>query len=233
MTKRRRAASATVFSPPTGDEELDTWLAPRRTAAINRILKAIREVPTINETRLATDIYDAYIRAIGVLDPLEISKAEGRLEKLQRVIETIKKLDTLVASDFFISATINKVDTPFGMPHIKHMLFDADILKNELTRFANQWRRHKADLSRDRKDRRPSLFEWMAGVSLPLVYERHFLRRAGRSRNAKGEPSGPMVRFIEATLKELGLPGKRESIVRAFSRLQRQRDEERTRSEGM
>jgi hypothetical protein len=216
-----------MFSPPTGDKESDAWLAPKRAAAINRILKAVGEVPTNNEIRLATDIYEAYIRAIVVLDPLEISRGAGRLEKLRRIVEAIKKLDTLVASDFFISATINKVDTPFGMPPIKRMLLDADILKNELTRFASQWQRHKADLWRGLKSRGPSELEWLMGVSFPLVYERHFLRRAGRSRNAKGEPSGPMVRFIEATLKELGLPRKRESIVRAFSRLQRQRDEER------
>jgi hypothetical protein len=231
MTKRLRAASAAVFSPPTGDKELDTWLAPERTAAITRIRKAVGEGPTINEIRLATDIYEAFIRAIAVLDPLEISKSKGRLKILQRITKATEQLDKLVALDFFISATINKVDTPFNIPPIKRVLLDADILENELTRLANQWQHHKADLSRDMKDRRPSLFEWLAGASLPLVYERHFLRRAARSRNAKSEPSGPMVRFIEATLKELGLPRKRESIVRAFSRLQCQRDEERVKRE--
>jgi hypothetical protein len=229
MTKRRRAASAAVFSPPTGDKELDAWLAPKRTAAIARILKAVGEVPTIDEIRLAADLFEAYIRAVVVLDPLEISRAKSRLKKLQLIIKATKKLNTQVASDFFISATIDKIDTPFGTPPLKRLLLDADILKNELTRFANQWQHHKAELSRDMKGRRPSVFEWLAGVSLPLVYERHFLRSAGRSRNAKSEPSGPMVRFIEATLRELGLPRKRESAVRAFSRLQRQRDEERKR----
>jgi hypothetical protein len=224
MTKRLRAASAKAFSPPTG---ADDRLAEERTAAITRIRKAVGKVSAINEIRLATDI-----RTTVVLDPLEISRAKKRLETLERIVQAIEKLDTLIASDFFISATINKIHTPFGFRPLQRLLLEANILKNELTQFANQWQRHKDDLSRDMKGRRPSLFEWLAGASLPLVYERHFLRRAGRSRNAKAEPDGPMVRFIEATLKELGLPRKRESIVRAFSRLRRQRDEEGIKSGG-
>ena len=146
--------------------------------------------------RLAADIQEAYIGATVILDPLEISRAKSRLEELQRIIDAIKKLDALIASDFFISATINKVDTPFSIPPIKRMLLDARTLGNELTLFANEWERTKADLSYGLKNRRPSFFEWFAGVSLPLVYERHFLRPAGRSRNAEGEPSGPMVRLL-------------------------------------
>jgi hypothetical protein len=230
MTKTRRAASAAVFSPPTGDKELDARLAAKRTAAITRILKAVGKVPAVNEIRLATDIHEAYIKALVVLDPLEISRAKSRLKKLQRIINATKKLHTLVASDFFISATINKIDTPFGIPPLKRLLLHADILKNELTWFANQWQRQRADLS-DVSSRRPSVFEWLAGVSLPLVYERHFLRHAGRSRNAEGNASGPMVRFIEASMRELGVKKfKPESINRAFTRLTRQREEERTRN---
>ena len=81
---------------------------------------------------------------------------------------------------------------------------------------AKEWRTaHKRDPIL--RGRRPTETEWLAGVSLPLVFEWHFRERAGRSRAKDGKPSGPMVRFISATFKELGLRYSDESITKAFS----------------
>ena len=81
---------------------------------------------------------------------------------------------------------------------------------------SKKWRTgHKHDPSL--RGRRVTAKEWLAGVMLPLVFEMHFPRHAGRSRGKGGAPSGPMVRFISAAMKELGLPYSDESIVKAFS----------------
>jgi hypothetical protein len=41
-----------------------------------------------------------------------ISSAKSRLQKLQGIVKAMKKLDSLVASDFFINATINNLYEP-------------------------------------------------------------------------------------------------------------------------
>jgi hypothetical protein len=93
------------------------------------------------------------------------------------------------------------------------VFFELQSLENELSSLAKQWRR-KTDLPSSLKDRRPSKLEWMAGVALP-----NFARRAGRSRTPESKPSGPTVRFIAATLKQVGALYSDESIVRAMTRL--------------
>jgi hypothetical protein len=77
------------------------------------------------------------------------------------------------------------------------------------------------------RGRRPTGPEMLAGVYLPLIFEMHFLQRAARSRDKGGKPSGPMVRFIRATMRELGLRYSDESIVRAYSLRATLRKEER------
>jgi hypothetical protein len=229
VTKRRRAVYAVVFMPPTGIKNLDDWVAAKRTVAIDRIAKAVGKVPE-SEEELATDIYWACSKTSTGRDPLEGARAKTRFDKVQEIIKAAEKLDTLIASDPFISARLRDRTNPFGaatpfeLPPLARLRFGALYLRDELGLAAKHWR-DKADLS---DKRRPSEREWLAGVSLPLVYERHFGHRPGRSRNAKGEPSGPTVRFVEATLREVGAPCKRETIVRAFSRLAKQRDDERT-----
>jgi hypothetical protein len=220
-------AAVSLFLPPTGTEELDKWTAPRRAAAIARIAKAVGHVPQ-NQDQLATEIFDACVEMRSQLDPLEGRKASERLRKVQRILKGVRKYEELIDSDPHISAAINQ-SHGVKLPPAKELLLELSALESFLVKLAANWR-DKADLPVDLRSRRPSELEWLAGLSLPLVYERHFLRRAGRSRNAQGEVGGPGIRFIEATLKELGLSYSPESIARAFSRLTRQREEERTRS---
>jgi hypothetical protein len=225
MTNKRRAASAAVFLPPTGDKLLDARRAPRRAAAIARILKAVGK-SRVNKKRLAADIVGASMEKPSYLDVLEGSSAKSRLKKVRRILQALAKQDALIDADPYIGATINKIDWPFQVPPIKDVLLRLLRLERSLAWLSKQWR-GKVDVPDNLKDRRPTEREWLAGVSLPLVYERHFLRRAGRSRNVKGDPTGPMVDFIDAALKELGLPYARESIVRAFTRLSAQRTVQR------
>jgi hypothetical protein len=164
---------------------------------------------------------------------LEGSQAEKRLKKLRRILKGVEKQARLIESDPLFEAAINKVSNPFEIPTVQQLLFKLRSLEESLEWLAKQWR-NKADVPENLGNRRPSQLEWLAGVSLPLVYERHFLRPARRSRNmGSGEPSGPMIRFVEATLKELGGQiFKRESIARAFSRCASQRNAERTKRKG-
>ncbi len=222
-------AAVSVFLPSTGRKDLDEWIASRRAAAIARIIKAVGKNPH-DKDQLAADIFDACVEMRGELDPFEARKALSRHRKVQRIRNGIEKYVALIDSDPHISTTINK---PLGvqLSAIKQLLFELSVLENSLARRAEKWH-GKADLPVKLKNRRPSELEWLAGVSLPLVYERHFLRRAGRSRSAEGEVSGPAVRFIEATLKELGRPYRPESIARAFSRLTALRDGRREKKSG-
>jgi len=67
-----------------------------------------------------------------------------------------------------------------------------------------------------------SAFDWLVGVRLATVYERHFGQPAGRSRMNNGQVGGPYIRFVQATLRELkilnrGKPYSRETIARSVS----------------
>jgi len=92
----------------------------------------------------------------------------------------------LIDSDPHISATINK-SRGVQPSAARQFLFELEALENVLVGQDKQVRRSKADLSATLNGRPPSELEWLAGLSLPLVYERHFSARAGRSRNARGE----------------------------------------------
>jgi hypothetical protein len=145
----------------------------------------------------------------------------------------VDKADALIASDTFIRARINNASTPFELSRTSQLLLERRAAGAELTLLAKKRRVESARPAGKPNGRRPSELEWLAGVLLPLVYERHFLRPARRSQGAEGEPGGPTVRFVEAVLKELEVQNfKRASIVRAFTRLTPKRDKERKRREG-
>jgi hypothetical protein len=231
---RKRTAAIAAFVPPSGDEALDDWFAPLRTAAIARILKAVAkstdevQVANDDEVKLATDVFEAYAASPSKLDPQEGSKAAQRLQKVREILKAVEKQTALISADPYLSKVIGDaagIKQPFDIWGLRNELRSLEI---QLSLSAERWRREK-DLAPDVGNRRPSEREWLAGVALPLVYERHFLSPAGRSRNAEGEPGGPAVRFVEATMNELGIPYSAESIVRAFTRLKQQRVEERAR----
>ena len=232
----KRAAKDWVFLPPTATGRLEKWLAPQRQAAIARIVEAVGKAPR-DEMRLAADISRAYHEqpAYGEkplnLFHLEGAEAQKRLKKVRRILKGVEKQAGLIDFDLYIKAVINKVSTPFEIPTVQQLLLKLRSLEELLKWLAKQWR-SKADLPENLRDRRPSQFEWLVGVSLPLVYERHFSLRAARSRNLEGTPSGPMIHFIDATMRELGIAYKPELIMRAFTRLTPLRDEERTKKGG-
>jgi hypothetical protein len=223
MVRKRTAEVAAFVTHPSGDKAVDDFFARLRTAAIARILQAVRK-STDDEVQLATDILDAYVLIPSKLDPDEASKAPKRLKKVKGIRKAVEEQAALIRADPYISEAIGE-SRGLNPPSLRLRL-ELRILEEKLSILAKKWR-SKADLPPE-KDRRPSKNEWLTGVSLPLVYERHFGRRAARSRNVRGAPTGPMVRFIEATLLELKLKYSREAIVRAFTRLKAERDHDRT-----
>jgi hypothetical protein len=214
--RRQWQVGAAVFLLSTGNNELDAWVAPRRGAAIARITKTAGHSPE-NPDRLASDIFDACSALPAQLDPLQARTASQHLTKVRRILRAVEKQAALIDSDPDLHAAI-KGSRGVQLSAFTELHFELQALESSLRLLAQKWR-SKADLPVALKGRRPSELEWLAGVSFPLIYERHFLRRAGRSRKKEGEPAGPMVRFIEATLRELGISYSRESIVRAFTRL--------------
>jgi hypothetical protein len=218
-----------AFTPPTGDQGFDDWIAPQRTVAIGRIIEAIKKPHKkidllTSEVDLANGIYRAAIETHSKFDRSERLQASNRLKNVKRVIKNIQKQITFISTDPFLS---REITTPSGLaiPLIVQLLFQLQNLKNKLSWLAE----HKVDLPPTLKSRRPSELEWLAGVALPLVYERNFSSRAGRSRTQR-KPGGPTIRFIAATLKELGVFYSEESIVRAMSRLKAFRKELASRS---
>ena len=233
LAERWRSASGAVFfMPPSAFKTLDEWIAPRRAAALARVIGAVGMRPH-HEARLAADIFEAYCRMRTDLGVSRSSQAKNQLKKVKRILKLVDKADAMIASDTFIRARINNTSTPFELSPTSQLLLKGRAAEAELILLAKKRRVESAPTAGKLNSRRPSELEWLAGVLLPLVYERHFLRRAGRSQSAEGEPGGPTVRFAKAVLKELGLKNfKRASIVRAFTRLTPQRDEERARRRG-
>jgi hypothetical protein len=97
MAKKRTAAVA-AFVPPSGDKALDNWFAPLRTAAIDRILKAVGK-STDDEVQLATDIFEAYVATPSKLDLQEGSKAAQRLQKVKGIRKAVEKQAALTSAD--------------------------------------------------------------------------------------------------------------------------------------
>jgi len=227
MVSKKNAAVA-AFVPPSGDKTFDDWITPQRTAAIARILRAVGK-STDDKVQLATDIFEAYVSTSSQLDLYERSKAAKRLKKVKSIRKAVETQAALISADSYLSAAIGEAAGLVPSP-LSEWRFKLQSLEIQLSSLAKEWRT-KMDLPPELGGRRPSEREWLAGVSLPLVYERRFHSPAGRSRNAEGNPGGPTVRFVESTLSELSIPYSPESIVRAFTRLRRQRDKERARRE--
>ena len=204
--------------------------------AVDRILAAVGKVPLgLDRKALCADIADAYHSRRHAFDLADGAKAQDQVKLLRRIRKTAEKLAALLsAADTTIDATIamcldkitppwGKIAPPMASPAAPKPIEQLNLWLRALAmaegvreRRATKWRTaHKDD--GDLRGRRVTEKEWLAGVSLPLVFEWHFRERAGRSRSKAGEPSGPMVRFIGAAMKELGLPYDDELILRAYS----------------
>jgi hypothetical protein len=216
--------------------------------AVDRILEAVGKQhipPNLDREALRIDIGRAYYSRDHAFDLCRGSEARDRVKRLRRWDKAVKELATEIEDDDLARAGINEFlkrlwprplsplmpsslplsPPPIGvfLEHLQRAIAATERLEKGK---ADKWRNgHKHDPILRR--RRPTEKEILAGVKLPLVFEWHFLKRAGRSRDKAGKPSGPMVKFIGATMKELGLPYSDEAIVRAYSLRAPLREEER------
>jgi hypothetical protein len=182
--------------------------------AIDRILKAVgkEHVPhNLDRQSLCREIADAYFSRDCAFDLFEGSKSHQRLEELRRMREATETLIALLKPDVGMDAMIASAlvragiiapSTPMSRPltvvsfleQLRRAIAETEKIQQGINR---KWRAgHKHDPSL--RGRRVTAKEWLAGVMLPLVFEMHFPRHAGRSRGKGGAPSGPMVRFISA-----------------------------------
>jgi hypothetical protein len=213
--------------------------------AINRILNAVGAQfgpPELDKAALCADIADAQYGDLYAFEILDLPKVRCELQHLARVRGTANKLLSLLEShhrvDAMIADQLRRL-TPRLNPYaitlarrpidqLRRLLLAIERVGLGLAN-ADQERRtaHKSDPIL--RGRRPSEKEWLAGVSLPLVFELHF-RPARLARTSDGKPTGPTVRFISAALKELSLPYADESIAKAITRLKPLRQKQRIRN---
>jgi len=180
---------------------------------------------------LCDDIARAFYTRDHAFDLFGGSNAKADTEFLQGISKELKKIEDRLKAKAGLYAQVEyqlKKDaritpSPFGpcpllqTPQPFEQLQGAiGSVQRSREHVGAKWR-HAHEHDTDLRGRRVTEKEWLAGVSLPLVFEMHFLTRAGRSRNKAGKPIGPMVKFIGATMIELGLAYSDESIVRAYS----------------
>jgi hypothetical protein len=196
--------------------------------AIDRILAAVGQrhiPPDLDRRALCADISDAYHSRDHAFDLFHGSEARAQRKLLGRIRTTAEKLASLLKKDDAVTAMIASA-SPKPIDQLNEFLRAVRIIEKSREHVAIKWRTaHKHDPAL--RGRRPTEKECLAGVSLPLVFEWHFHQRASRSRTKDGNPSGPTVRFIGATMKELDLPYDDESIMRAYSLRAPLRDEAR------
>ena len=215
--------------------------------AIDRILTAVGRShisPGLDKRALCADIADAYYSRSHAFDLFHGSEAQDQLKLLRRIRRTAEKLASLLKANTAVDGMIRehlegitppwgKIAPPMGSSAAPKPIDQLDRWLRAVARVekgqehvATKWRTASKS-NPNWRGRRPTAAEWLAGVSLPLVYEWHFRQHAGRSRTNEGTPTGPMVAFIGATLKEFGIRYSDELIMRAFSRLAPSRQKQR------
>jgi len=90
--------------PPTGSKTLDDWIAPRRAAAIARIVKAVGQPPR-DEMLMAADIFQASCEKPSALVLQEGSQAQ-LVKKVRRIRKSVEKQAALIEADPYIRTTI-------------------------------------------------------------------------------------------------------------------------------
>jgi hypothetical protein len=138
------------------------------------------------------------------------ARARKRFERLKQILEAAKRLASLLEVTDDASDMVQRLCGEWTLAMVSRLIVDIEALVHVLSdgdREPSQWGN-------------PTTNEWLAGAELPCVFEEHFCRKPGASWNkAHKKAGGPCVRFIEATMLELGKPYSTASILRAMTRL--------------
>lgn len=195
---------------------------------LQRILDAVgaRFIPAdLDRERLAADlsrgVFGYEVRRLFHKPPTE-QAVQGRLERLSKAADWLEN-ELPTHRNRLDWEVLNILDNEEGAFHGSVTRFCAHLrwLKSVVARARN----------RDRAVITPSIKQpwgaeyWFFGEELPAVFERHFGRKAGRSRPPSGGlASGPYIRFALAVAVLLGLRKSTgqlygaETIVRAVQR---------------
>lgn len=179
-------------------------------AAIGGIIKATGKLPD-DENRLAEDIEQADIEYALHLRVRSARKGDWR-KSLKRVRAELENSAKLIDAD----PLLKRLAGPSDLPRL------VQVLRN-----IESWADRLAAHHGSKKDRQPTPMEWVAGVALPLVYAERFSARITFDRDDDGNPTGPLIDFIEAAMTALGLRYSQASIARAITRLKTDRDNSR------
>lgn len=176
--------------------------AAERKAAIDRIIAATGKQADDEEKLLAN------------LEGAEIDFDVHQDLKRERGVDYRRKLRRIRTS---LESTVAAIDAD---PSLKSHAapYDLSRLVQGLRNLETWADRYSAQHSAN-EGRQSSPVEWLAGMSLPHIYEERFNCPATIDRDENERPRGAVINFIVATLAELDLSYERESIVRAMTRL--------------
>jgi hypothetical protein len=135
------------------------------------------------------------------------ARARKLLKRLKQVRETAELLAVMLDTKDDASDLIQELCGEWPKAMVSRLIVNVEALEQVISDGKpSQWGN-------------PNANEWLAGVELPCVFEEHFHRKPGGSRNEARKAGGPCVRFIEATMRELGKPYDPASVLRAMTRL--------------
>ena len=184
---------------------------PLNERSLDEIIKAVGKkfVPADldrSELRRAIDESEKHAEIISV--HRRGTRARKLLKQLKQVRKTTDQLALLLDAKNDASDLIQKLCGEWPKDMVGRLIAHVEALEQGLSDGKpSQWGN-------------PTANEWLAGAELPCVFEEHFHRKPGGSRNkTRKQGGGPCVRFIEATMREWGKPYEPASILRAMTRL--------------
>jgi hypothetical protein len=177
---------------------------------LDKIIEAVgrRYIPaTLDRSALRRAIDKSKESAETISKNRHGARARKRFERLKQILEAAEQLESLLKVQDDASHMIRKCFGEGPRVTVIRLIGEVEALLHVLSDHEpSQWGN-------------PTTNEWLAGVELPCVFEEHFCRKPGASRNkAHREGDGPCVRFIKATMLELGKLYSPASILRAMTR---------------
>lgn len=187
---------------------------PLNEHGLDKIIKAVGrkfEPADLDRAALRHAIHESEKRAEIISVHRRGAPARKLLKQLTQVRETATQLAVLLSTKDDASDLIQELCGEWPKAMVGRLIVDVEALEHVLG---------------DRGfPQGPNAKEWLAGVELPCVFEEHFHRKPGGSRNkTRKKGGGPCVRFIEAAMRELAKPYSTASILRAMTRLHVRRD---------
>jgi hypothetical protein len=174
---------------------------------LDKIIEAVgrRYIPaTLDRSALRRALDNSKERAEIISKNRRGARARKRIKRLKQILEPAKQLELLLKIQDDASQIIRECFGERPLMTVIRLNAEIEALLHVLSnQESSQWGNPNANV-------------WLAGAELPYVFEEHFCRKPGASRSkAHKKGGGPCVRFIEATMLELGRPYSTASILRA------------------